>query len=114
MTDFTVYNESLDSRDIIERIEELKDMDDRDADESKELKALKELADECEGCSDWEHGETLINVLDFESRMDEMIDDCYDLPELPCFMRISIDYDALRMDYMEVSLFNESYLIRCA
>lgn len=111
---FTNTDKVIDSRDIIERIEELEVMDERDEEESKELEVLKALADECaDYASDWQYGETLIHRSYFESYMDEMVEDCYELPkDLPYWMSIKLDYDALEQDYTSVDFDGEEYLIR--
>lgn len=126
---FTNTDNIIDSRDIIERIEALENeresllyengggmsQDEFDnSDEGKELETLKEFAEECEQySSDWEYGETLIHRNYFNEYMDEIIEDCYELPkDLPYWMNITIDYDALEQDYISVYLDDEEYLIR--
>lgn len=128
----------IDSRDVIARIEELEsERDDYEHDEdgnrtgldwsqdypegAEELRELTELAEECEGCSDWQYGETLIAEDHFTSYIEELIDDCYELPkemksgEWP-WRHMSIDYDAAaneaKADYTEVSFAGRTYLIR--
>lgn len=129
---FKIDGVIIDSREIIERIEELEstqadlverlsngeisesDMKAFDDEEGKELDMLREFAEECEQYSaDWEYGETLIREDYFEQYMDEMIEDCYELPKnLPYWMTITYDYDALQQDYAEVKLDDEKYFIR--
>ena len=121
MADVNSNEDIIDSRDVIERIAELEAMEqefldgDKDAfgrlDDS-ELFALRELAEQADTSPDWHHGETLIRASYFETYMDDMIDDCYDIPELPSFMTITLDYDALRTDYMDVEFDGVEYLIR--
>ena len=103
----------IDSRDIIERIEELEN-NGCDFDEHEELEALKALAEEGENYSpDWNYGSTLIHENYFEEYMDEMIQDCYDLPkDLPFWMTVTYDYNALKMDYTEIDFNGETYYIR--
>lgn len=126
---FTNTDRTIDSRDIIERIEALENeresllyengggmsQDEFDnSDEGKELETLKELEEECKQYSDdWEYGETLIHRDYFNEYMDEMVEDCYQLPkDLPYWMNITIiDYDALEQDYISVYLDGEEYLI---
>lgn len=85
-----------------------------DADDAEELRILTELAEECEQyASDWVHGEALIRRSYFESYMDEMVADCYDVPkDMPSWMSITLDYDALEQDYMSVDFNGAEYLIR--
>lgn len=140
MANFTNTDSVIDSRDIIERIEELEiklntlwEVEKEDIpfdvfletlysasnhiglDVADEYKILKALAEECEQyASDWEYGETLIHRDYFEQYMDEMIEDCYELPkDLPYWMSIKLDYDALEQDYTSVYFDGEEFLIRC-
>lgn len=137
---FTHTDDVIDSRDIIERIAELENilrdeyeelpknefgltipfdewvdviLFEHDT-EGYEYKILVALAEECEQyTSDWEHGEALIHESYFEQYMDEMISDCYEIPKgLPFWIRIEYDYDALKMDYTEVTFNGETYFIR--
>lgn len=112
----------IDSRDIIERIEELESFIEDNVNENsdditewkEELRILAELAEEGEQYSpDWEYGSTLIHEDYFEEYMDEMIQDCYDLPkDLPFWMTVTYDYNALKMDYTEIDFNGETYYIR--
>ena len=110
---FTNTDDVIDSRDIIKRIEELES--DPQEDEAEELATLKALAEECKlYSSDWEYGEGLIHRRYFEEYMDDLIEDCYELPkDLPYWMTIKLDYDALEQDYTTVDFDGEEYLIRC-
>ena len=119
MNTFTNKDSVIDSRDIIERIEELENLI---ADEStnadflewcQEYDTLTTLTEECEGYApDWNYGTTLIHRDYFEQYMDEMIQDCYTIPELPSFISLEIDYDALEQDYTSVDFDGQEYLIR--
>ena len=122
----------IDSRDIIERIKEIEstqddlverlsngeisesDMKAFDDEEGKELDMLRELAEEAEQySSDWEYGETLIHEDYFNDYMDEMIEDCYEIPKnLPYWMSIKIDYDELKSDYVELYFDGQIYYMR--
>lgn len=117
---FTNTDSTIDSRDIIERMEELETLI---ADEStndqflewcEEYDMLKTFAEECEQySSDWEYGQALIHRRYFEEYMDDLVADCYELPkDLPYWMSITVDYDALEQDYTSVYLDGEEYLIR--
>lgn len=139
---FTNTDNVIDSRDIIERIEELEgtlnnlwEIDkeenphtsfedyiesvgilstDPNHEIAEEYLHLKEFAEECEQySSDWEYGQALIHRSYFEEYMDEMVEDCYELPKnIPYWMTIELDYDALEQDYVSVYLDGEEYLIR--
>jgi len=115
----------IDSRDVIERIEELESalknfLDENDVlleenfPEWEELRALRALASEASQYSaDWEYGETLIHRNYFEEYMDELVEECYDLPkDLPYWCSIKLDYVALEQDYISVDFDGQEYLIR--
>jgi len=146
-------DDTIDSRDIIERIEELEGerdalqsaLDDSEtafneseedsenvaeleneasaargalaewdaSEEADELRALQSLAEEAEGyCPDWTYGAQLIRDSYFEQAMDEMVEDCYSLPDLPSFMTITLDYVALQQDYTSVEFDGVTYWVR--
>jgi len=123
----------IDLRDVIARVEELRD--ERDAsdipaneyggpndtwsDEREELSQLESFLDECKGNGgdeqwngDW-YPVTAIHDDYFESAMDELLEDIGDLPKnLPCYLTITVDYDALKMDYTSVEFYGETYWVR--
>jgi len=134
-------DDTIDSRDIIARLEELQsekddltlavtDLDPQEEpeeldeavtalsvwedDNGEEYEALKALDEEGEECSsDWRYGELLIRESYFEKAMDEMVSECYELPkDLPFWMTITYDYDALRQDYTELDFGGVSYFVR--
>ena len=118
----------IDRRVIIERIEELKlerdnfisehgeeKLDEFNLSiEGKELQTLEALQSEAEEyAQDWKYGEQLIRRSYFEQAMDEMIEDSYELPKnLPSWMSIQLDYEALEQDYTSVDFDGVEYLIR--
>lgn len=88
------------------------------SDEGQEFEQLGELLADIQGCGgdhqwngDW-YPQCLIADCHFEQYMDEMIDDCYSIPELPSFMTITLDYIALRQDYTSVEIDGVTYLMR--
>jgi len=125
---------TIDSRDIIARIEELeaerqqveedpeteyieacknvKDFD--ESEEGKELLALKALAEQGEDYApDWKYGAQLMHEDYFEEAMDEMLEDCGDIPrDLPSYLTIMVDYDALKQDYTELDFDGQTYYVR--
>jgi len=129
-------DDTIDSRDIIERIEELTDARDslqsdyENADtadtadtarraldnweDAEELRILTALAEEASQYSpDWAYGSQLIRESYFEQAMDEMVAERYELPkELPFWMIISYDYEALKQDYTEVDFDGVTYYVR--
>ena len=137
MATFDNDSNVIDSRDVIERIEELEaeladddgnipsldslsDDDERRAD-VEELEELKRLQSEAESSPDWQHGETLIRESYFASYIEELINDCYEMPKdmnsgaWP-WRHMKIDYEAAadeaKADYFEVEYFGVTYLIR--
>lgn len=128
-------DDTIDSRDVIERIAELQD--ERDAlqdaydvadtadasdaarraldnwEDAEELTALQALQGDASGyCPDWTYGAQLIRDSYFEQAMDEMIADCYTLPEIPSFMTITLDYTALQQDYTACDFDGVTYWVR--
>lgn len=129
----TNTDELIDSRDVIERIEELKGALDIDASEvlpgtseemqemRDELSTLRKLAKDAEDSPDWQYGETLIRESYFTDYIEQLIDDCYEMPkELKSggwpYRHMTIDYKAAaeeaKADYTEVDFDGITYLIR--
>ena len=131
---------TIDSRDVIARIEELEAeredlrsaMDDHNTDsdayeeanaaleefdnseEGQELIALIALAEQGEDYApDWKYGAQLIHEDYFEEAMDELLEECGDIPrDLPSYLTITVDYDALEQDYTELDFDGQTYYIR--
>jgi hypothetical protein len=56
---------------------------------------------------------TLIRDTYFEAAMDELLEDIGDLPKnLPSYLTITVDYDALRMDYTSTEIDGVTYWYR--
>lgn len=131
-TEISNTDEVIDSRDVIARIEELEAEqessieDEHDGswdntDEAKELDGLRELAAEASDSPDWQYGEALIHEDYFTKHIEELIDDCYQMPkemnsgDWP-WRHVQIDYEAAaqeaKADYMEVDFDGQTYLIR--
>jgi hypothetical protein len=116
----------IDSRDVIARFEELQsrrdvledatqNTDEWDFDDEAEYETLKELIEECEGCGDWEHGETLIHRNYWVEYCQQLLEDIGYIPkDFPSW--IVIDWEAtadnLEYDYCVVDFGDEEYLIR--
>ena len=91
------------------------------SDSAHELKALLALADEAECSPGWSHGETLIHEDYFTNYVEELINDCYELPKefnsgaWP-WRHMTLDYEAAadeeKQNYMEVNFDGETYYIR--
>lgn len=93
--------------------------DDEEAEEYFLLKKLLEdMADNGGGDEEWRNAwypVTLIQDSYFEDAMDEMVEDCYGnqyTKELPSFMTITLDYNALQMDYTSVEYDGVTYWYR--
>jgi hypothetical protein len=93
--------------------ESLKEWDDENGDE---LKALKALAKEASGyADDWKYGAQLIRDSYFTEAMQELLDDCGEIPKnFPSY--IEIDWEAtarnLRADYTSVEFDGVTYWVR--
>lgn len=139
----TNSDDVIDSRDVIQALEELdaefqsrydEYLDDLDGEgeeldfedwlydqDTSELDALKSLTEQAENSPDWEYGETLIRESYFTRYIEELIDDCYELPKefnsgnWP-WRHMTMDYEAAaeetKVDYMEVDFDGVTYLIR--
>ena len=92
-----------------------------ESDDAHELKALLALADEADCSPDWSYGETLIHEDYFTDYIEELINDCYELPkgfnsgDWP-WRHMTLDYEAAadeaKQDYMEVTFDGQTYYIR--
>lgn len=96
-----------------------KELADWKEENSEELETLESLlSDLCGNGGDeqWEgdwYPVTLIKESYFEESMDEMVADCYDMPKnLPSFMTVTLDYDALKQDYTECEFEGDTYYYR--
>lgn len=118
MTDIDNSQDYLDVRDIIERVENLRENIDRDAEELASLELLLENMKGYGGDHQWE-GEwypvTLIRDSYFEDAMDELLEDIGELKayeDRPPYIKITVDYDALQMDYTSVEFDGVTYWYR--
>ena len=92
-----------------------------ESDDAYELKVLLALASEADCSPDWSYGETLIHEDYFTDYIEELINDCYELPKeftsgaWP-WCHMTIDYEAAadeaKQDYMEVNFDGATYYIR--
>ena len=141
----------IDSRDVIARIEELYDelhdeysdymleqehtptgiddvsfddwldLEDHLRDEKDEYLSLVKLAKQGEDSPDWSYGETLIHEDYFTKYIEELIEDCYEIPkEMKSgnwpWRHVVIDYEAAaeeaKQDYFSVNFDGATYWIR--
>ena len=117
MTNVDKYQDTIDSRDIIERIEELEaDEESLEHDEKEELEALRKLAGEAGSSQDWEYGETLIRDSYFRDYAQELAEDCGMIKSDCSWPYTCIDWDQaaneLKMDYFCVDFDGVDYWIR--
>ncbi len=132
-TEIDTNADILDVRDIIQRVEELREEreasdilpaqyggpDDTWQDERAELAMLESFLSEIQGCGgdeqwegEWYPG-SLIADSYFEKAMDELLEDIGDIPrDLPSYLTITIDYDALQSDYSSADLNGTTYWMR--
>lgn len=116
---FTNQDEVIDSRDIIKRIDELTSQCDDsylNYDEYEELCTLSDLAEKCSDLSsDWEYGEALIRHSYWVDYVQEMLEDCGELPKgIPWYIAIDWEQTAesIAQDYSSVDFDGQEYLIR--
>lgn len=87
------------------------------ADDAAEMILIRDLLEELRGAGGGDHqwrGDwypaSLIRDDYFETAMDELLEDIGDLPrDLPGYLKITVDYDALRMDYSSVDVDGTKY-----
>ena len=76
------------------------------------MKDLKGYGGDEQYRGDW-YPVTLIRYSYFETAMDELIADCYEVPkDLPSFMTITLDYVALQQDYTLTEIDGITYYYR--
>ena len=140
--DISSNDDTIDVRDVIARFKVLRDeradleseaVDDTSVVKSEaratlnawdeandaEFSTLKSLLEDLKGNGgdeqfegDW-YPVTLIRDSYFEKAMDEMLEDIGDLPKnLPCYLTIQVDYEALQMDYSSVKFEGVTYWYR--
>jgi hypothetical protein len=115
-----ILDDAFDIRDVIERYEEL-DGGSLDADEIAEFSLMADFLDEVKGTGgdeqwrgDW-YPVGFIKDSYFENAMDEMLEDCGDMPkyqDIPSYLTITVNYDALQMDYSSVEIKGDTYWYR--
>ena len=83
------------------------------SDDFEHIEEIDELEDEI---SEFFHGEILIHEDDFTEYCEDMVNDCYDIENIPSFIKDNIDWEGvasdLEVDYTNVTYQGESYLIR--
>ena len=104
--DLTIYIDNSEDEDVQEWKED-------NSDDFDHIEEIDELEDEI---SDFSYGETLIPEDDFTEYCKDMVDDCYNLRDVPCFIKDNIDWEGvasdLSLDYNNVTYQGKSYLVR--
>jgi hypothetical protein len=126
-----ILDDAFDIRDVIERYEELESeyeafTDDQkanpmDDDDICEKENIEKFLDDVKGNGgdeqwrgDW-YPVGFIKDSYFENAMDEMLEDCGDMPkyqDIPSYLTITVNYDALQMDYSSVEIKGDTYWYR--
>ena len=118
---FDGTDQTLDSRDVIERIAELRaEIGDAAPDdyvsEREDLAILEEFAKAASEVADWEHGETFISDAYFEQYAEELARDIGAISDTDQWPVYFIDWekaaDALKNDYSEYTLNGFTYWAR--
>jgi hypothetical protein len=82
---------------------------------------LREVVREGENSPDWNHGETLIHESFFETYIEDLINDCYELPKemnsgqwpyRHLTLDISSAAEEAKQDYYEIEVEGNVYFIR--
>lgn len=123
--------DTIDSREIIDRIEyltnlkeEWESLEEEGAPEpeefteemAEELRILQEVAEEGEGSPDWKYGEVLISDIYFEDYAKQLAEDIGAIDGTESWPLNHIDWfeaaEALQADYMSIDFDGETYWIR--
>lgn len=90
-----------------------------DSEDGEELKTLEAILEDLAGNGGDEqwggvwYPVTLIRDSYFEAAMDELIEDIGDMPkDIPAYLTVTVDYDALRQDYTSTEIDGETYWYR--
>ena len=114
----TFEKEIKDFDELIEIVDNSEDKDvqkwrDDNSDDFDHIEEIDELEEEI---SEFSFGETLIPEDDFTMYCEELIGDCYDLTNVPSFIKNNINWEGvasdLSVDYTNVTYQGVSYLVR--
>lgn len=110
------FPECEEARQLIDALEQVEPLTEEEAEELAKLEEI--LSDLCgnggdeQWNGDW-YPVTLINESYFEEAMDELLEDIGDIPKnIPSYLKIVVDYDALKMDYTSTDINGETYWYR--
>lgn len=104
--DLTSYIDNSEDEDVQEWKED-------NSDDFEHIKEIDELEEEI---SEFSFGETLIPEDDFTDYCEDMADDCYNLRDVPGFIKDNINWEGvasdLSVDYTNVTYQGKTYLYR--
>lgn len=93
--------------------EDVQDWKEDNSDDFEHIEEIDELEDEI---SEFSFGETLIPDDDFTEYCKDIVNDCYNLRDVPGFIEYNINWKGvasdLSVDYTNVTYQGESYLVR--
>lgn len=93
-----------------EDVQEWREENDNDFDHIEEIDYIED------NVSEFSFGATLIEEDEFEDYCKDLVEDCYDLDNVPGFIKYNINWSGiasdLSVDYSEVNYQGESYLVR--
>ena len=93
-----------------EDVQEWREENDNDFDHIEEIDYIED------NVSEFIYGETLIPGDDFTEYCEDMVNDCYNLKDVPDFIKNNINWEGvasdLEVDYSNVTYQGESYLVR--
>jgi hypothetical protein len=111
---YELVSGGFDLRDVISLYEEL-ELDESRQEEVKEIQTFLEEVKGSGGDEQWRGDWYPLQFIaddKFEEAMDDLVESCVHLPELPSFVSIKIDYDALQSDYSSVEINGDTYWYR--
>ena len=85
-------------------------------DNSDDFEHIEEIDELEEEISEFIYGETLIPEDDFKEYCEDFVNDCYNLKDVPDFIKYNINWEGvasdLEVDYSNVTYQGESFLVR--
>ena len=114
----TFEKEIEDFDELIEIVDNSEDEDVQEwkEDNSDDFEHIEEIDELEEKISEFSFGETLIPEDDFTEYCEDMVDDCYNLRDVPGLIKDNINWEGvvsdLSVDYTNVTYQGKSYLVR--
>lgn len=113
---FNGFEDTLDTREIIDRYNELAELETRTDDHLQEMTALEKLIREGEGLDDWDYGKSLVRDSYFKTHAQKLAEEVGAMPKEYTWPTSCIDWDQaayeLRMDYTPVEFNGSTYWAR--